>query len=344
MAGHPGGSGFIDALGGLRGVAAMSVLFSHLALHGYIPTFPAYGAGAVGVMLFFALSGFLMTNLYLPRRANPAAVAGFFRARFARVYPLYAVTIIVSGALTAAGIALLYPFTPEQVAGHLGFVQGERVFWTISVEFQFYALFALFWFSTRFLAQASDRTVALLLAGIYFALWVTGAPGERMSIVRNGQVFIAGMLIALVVRHAPNGGGWARLALPVGIGLLPIMSGASVLLWGTDPEPGYRSVPLHVGIALLIWSAVTAKGSAIAAFLGSKPLLALGEWSFGIYLLHSPVIWMGNRFAALLGLDRFWFIVPVVLAVLIIARRSYLSLEVPARKALGKRKSSPVAA
>lgn len=330
--------GQIKPLGGLRGVAAMSVVAAHLALHGYIPPVPFFGGGAIGVLLFFALSGFLMTHLYLPMDATPSTVGAFVRHRFARVYPLYALVILLSGVMTVTGVGILYPLTSEQVVRHLLLIEGDRVFWTISVEFQFYALFAVFWIALRGFRRAPDLVVILILLALYSALWASGAPGERLSIIRNGQGFIVGMLAALGVRNV-GGAQAARLVLPASLVALLVACGLTFILWKDNPEPVFRAVWLHIIVGLCVWSAAKATGGFSVAGLSSRPMQLLGDWSYGIYLLHIPIIWMGNGFAMASGIDRIWLAPLIVTAVLVLARRSYLSFEMPMRLLINGRRA-----
>ena len=55
----------IHTLTGLRGIAALLVFISHCGAQSILPSFLGKGFGQIGVMLFFVLSGFLMTHLYI---------------------------------------------------------------------------------------------------------------------------------------------------------------------------------------------------------------------------------------------------------------------------------------
>lgn len=112
-------------------------------------------------------------------------------------------------------------------------------------------------------------------------------------------------------------------------------------LWGLDAAPTYGSEALHLMIALLIWAAVSAQGKGIVAALGSKPLLALGEWSFGIYLMHIPVIWFWLYAAQEAGLSSSLAVAPSVALTLLLARYSFMYIEVPARLALTRQSRPP---
>ena len=243
-------------------------------------------------------------------------------------------TVASAAVLHQAGVPFVYDIGAADVLTHLALIEGKSVFWTIVVEFKFYALFAVFWIVT---AALSDRVRVLMLIAPYAAIWFWLPVSGKESVWQCLPIFITGMIAALAVRLA-DGRRVADLVLPVLIGAFVWMGLATLLLWGDDSPP-YRSVPLHLCVGLLVWSAATASAS---VGLGAKAMQRLGDWSFGIYLLHLPVMLFGGWCADLLGTNRAWAIVPVVGAVLWISRLSYEFVEVPARRALTRsRKAVP---
>jgi peptidoglycan/LPS O-acetylase OafA/YrhL len=83
------------SLDGLRGLAAFTVLMTHFSNFTNIwGGVLGYGAGQLGVMLFFCLSGFLMARLYMDRPFTFGAVCDFFRRRLARVVTLYLALVV----------------------------------------------------------------------------------------------------------------------------------------------------------------------------------------------------------------------------------------------------------
>ncbi len=91
----------LPALTGLRFVAAAMVVGYHV--HAMVPSLQAVsalnflGAGYTGVSLFFVLSGFVLAYNYLtPDVAGVRSIRDFFVARFARVYAVYAVALIIA--------------------------------------------------------------------------------------------------------------------------------------------------------------------------------------------------------------------------------------------------------
>src|SRR6185437_4515847 len=115
----------IDGLDSMRGIAALLVVFHHVWLLGamrpgvwewrllhYSPL-RMIVEGRPPVILFFVLSGFVLAHALLHR---PTAYKDFAIRRFARIYPPFAVAILVS----AAGYALLDPGTPRPFSAWFG--------------------------------------------------------------------------------------------------------------------------------------------------------------------------------------------------------------------------------
>ena len=81
----------------LRGLAALIVFITHFSdITNWLGGVLGGGAGAYGVMLFFLLSGFLMSYLYFERDFKKSDIKYYFFARAARVLPLYLVVVLSS--------------------------------------------------------------------------------------------------------------------------------------------------------------------------------------------------------------------------------------------------------
>jgi peptidoglycan/LPS O-acetylase OafA/YrhL len=174
--------GYVDALTGVRALAALWVLAHHInavvgprlveigvAGHG-IDVTPFLTCGWVGVDIFFVLSGFLLTRQLLDAyesQERAGANRRFLLHRVLRVYPAYLVqlAVLLAVAWIAAGtvpawvrhlplhLAMLQSATPEAESAI------NDVYWTLTAEFWFYALLP---FAVAALHAASRRGDAAL--------------------------------------------------------------------------------------------------------------------------------------------------------------------------------------
>lgn len=266
-----GDQDLIKPLHGLRGIAAMMVVLHHLAPFEY--------RGVIGVTLFFVLSGFLMGRLYLVKAFSACNLWRYGTARFARVYPLFALVIL---AAAASGLWLDAPvFGLEwwQVDQHLLLMGGNPTVWTIAVEFQFYALFALVW-----LAQ-SRGLVSWPVLLIAYAVLAIGPfisyefPRDRLNPALYMHIFAVGLLVSAVSQR-PSQRIQTLAAFVLPVALLVFIG------WGLTQAKAYQSPFVVLSAAALVYCSVVAVSSPVARALSVRPMVWLGEISFGVYLLH----------------------------------------------------------
>jgi peptidoglycan/LPS O-acetylase OafA/YrhL len=325
---------FIPALNGLRAIAALAVFAHHASQNGLLPTvFQQARAGQLGVMLFFCLSGLLMAELYIRQDATWASVRNFVCARFARIFPLFAVVVV--------GSALIYhfdtrfPFQLDAVAAtkHLLLFGDGLTMWSISVEFQFYAAFVGLWLLYAALPKRHRNIgLALVCIGLVLALWMAGYPGERIAITHYGQFFLVGVLAAIILWHAPATAGTGRAASFVLPLLLAFDVLAAVILRPSDYDC-YRSLPLLILAGTIVLAGAGGKGFFAERVLGSQLMVYLGDVSFGVYLLHRPVLYFWQN---LIGIDlhsKAMFLIAMA-TLLATSHLAYRWIEQPMRHAL----------
>lgn len=278
----------IGSLHGLRGLAALTVVLGHARsiVSSSIPD----AAGAIGVMLFFALSGFLMVHLYIDRRPTTAEVWIYARARFARIYPLFASVCVLSATMyyfVSPGFP--YKMDIEKLGLHLVGLGSAETIWTVSTELQFYAAFVLVWLLYARIGGDRRTRLALVLCGITAALWMVGFPGDRIALSGYFQVFTAGMLAALFL-HAGRNAAVERLAASAIPILLAVYVVAVFVVPGTiGGRTAYQQMGLVAVMGGLVWAGARAPTSFPGRALSIPPMIWLGEVSFGLYLLHRPV-------------------------------------------------------
>ncbi len=185
---HPGRLRSVDVL---RALAALAVVFHHVPFSAAdvaepfrtllsLPT----RLGQLGVPLFLVLSGFCI-HLGVARgltRGNGARAdwAGFWRRRFWRLYPPYVAAIAFSLCVYAAAGAGAYPSferiasLPADLVAHLLMVHnlfanycfglGNGPFWTLGLEEQLYALYAVYLVARRRLPPGGIVVLALFVS------------------------------------------------------------------------------------------------------------------------------------------------------------------------------------
>lgn len=304
----------IDALTGLRIIAATAVFCSHVGAPTFAPgrLQTLMAAGYNGVTLFFVLSGFVLAWNYTDRLARPTgrALWSFAVARLARIYPLYlfalvfaAAPILVSVIPSDFGLHVLALQTwhPSMLVANSYNGPG----WSIGVEFFLYACFPLVVLAFR---PVMDRRAALLAIGAVAVVvagglaWWFVATGRaatipmtdggsahrwlyRSPLTRLGD-FVLGITAAWLIR---TGGPSPRLgaaAQILGTGSIVVLMSDPRLLWSTWSWDVAYMVPVF----LLLWGLAAAPRTWFARVLGSRPMVAAGEASFAFYLLHVPLL------------------------------------------------------
>ncbi len=161
-------------------MAALIVLISHSANAGLLPGILGAGFGQVGVVLFFALSGFLMMHFAVARPPNRKNLRRYVMARAGRVLPLYYLALLVATALYAiAGIPMYDIAAPGALFQDWLLIRGSSVLWSVPVEIHFYLLFPLLWW-----AHFEDRfpQVALRMLGAVTAfIWSWPLEGPKVQ-------------------------------------------------------------------------------------------------------------------------------------------------------------------
>lgn len=324
----------------------------------FVPT--AVTKGYLGVEVFFVLSGFILSHVYLEQAGSKRfSYGGFLWARIARVYPLHLVTLFamvgLGVAATLAGVAVDASLTDwRALPAHLSMTHAwglaplaafNHPSWSISAEWFAYLSFPAFAFVAWRLRQRPWLAVgltALGALGVYAAFeGLAGFPLTeatfRWGALRIVPCFALGCALYLVYRRAPVRRA-GLLATACGVGLL---ASASLALW--DPVTVLFAGGLILGLGSL--------ANERAGLFASTPGVYLGEVSYSIYMVCAPVLLvMTNLAARLLGADekRFHVFVwlGIVAAIPVAAMATYHLVERPARKALrglAARKAGPKA-
>lgn len=335
----------LDALDGLRGLAVMIVIASHMWLLGFAPTriVELGGIGKSGVYLFFVLSAFLLTRPLLER--NPAGFAdtrlwlAYALRRILRIWPLFLVILALSWGLTRAGVEF-WPYQLDTAAllRHLALREGESVLWSIPVEFSFYlwlplVALTLAWMGHRRWPLPAQSLAVAVAVALAMLAW---PPGETLrNDVRLGPylvLFLCGSFAAAIDRRMSATGtrawGWAGLVALAAF-VLSIPQAWSALT-GTDVD---RRLSHHWFLYFgVIWStlllAVRWGPAWLKAPFASAPMRLVGIVSFSAYLWHMPVLYALRALGALKWAGVAWLALALML---VLAMASYLLFERPWR-------------
>ncbi|WP_147252381.1 acyltransferase [Blastococcus sp. TF02A-30] len=312
----------IRPLTGLRIVAALLVVVFHIRgnLRAAFPDvaeafWPILDSGLLGVDLFFALSGFVLTINYVDAagvRLARSRTARFLWARIARIWPAYAVTLLIAG-IWHAGLPVVGwedPVPPEDLSA-MSFLRQfflvvlwdepgyDRLTWngpawSVSAEALAYLAFpvlALLLFRLDRAVRA--RTLIWLGLAVLVPLMILGSIslyGPYLWLIRLAGGFVAGSLAALVVRKV-----WAHIdehphrSWPTVLTWVSVVGvvGTLYLTYGID-RPAARILAVLFFPLLLIGLSLSRSG--LSRLLATEPFVFGGRISYSVYLTHMVLV------------------------------------------------------
>jgi peptidoglycan/LPS O-acetylase OafA/YrhL len=277
--------------------------------------------GGISVSFFYLLSGFILAWVYL-RQGKQVDKRRFYTARFARIYPIFFLMLVadspwyflsqvahrgIFGALSDVGAS----FTGSLLmlgAWNYHLLGINVPGWSLSVETLFYAVFP---FAGFFLWRLRRKWTWVAMFFVYFAgqglvlLAIQVAPSHNIMVEMalyfpplHVSTFLLGILLArLKVYSCQTTGGLSSNASSAYVALaIPIVAYTAVVQFtSTSFVTSLRgNVILRDGIlapifCVAIWAVST--GNALPSrLLSAKWLVVLGESSYGLYLIHIPVL------------------------------------------------------
>ena len=292
-------AGELTGLTGLRGLAALTVYVAHSRFEELIPAFRPvcdfFEWPALAVDLFFMLSGFVLVHVYQDKLGLAGGVSwrSYLAARFARIVPLYLITLAATLALFVAGSVVLKKWpahiTWDVVLTNLlllqnwpGFFHGSLNVpsWSLSVEFLCYVLIMpLAILPGRHLLRPS-RVVAVLVLLLMARASVGDTIDGWVALTRGVTCFLAGGLL-----HRFHAAQSDRLMAGVAaLGAAGFMVLRSLSAWA-----GLFSHWLLMSFPFLIVGLGASVDSRVHQFFRSKAMLWLGDISFSMYLWQGPI-------------------------------------------------------
>ena len=361
---------FLPAVEGMRACAAVGVVITHVAFqtgHSSGIDGRLFGRFDLAVAVFFGLSGFLLW------RGHAAAARGlrhipptghYLRSRVVRIMPAYLVAVVViltllPDAETSSATVWLANLTLTQIYVPLTLTAGLTQMWSLSVEVTFYLALPLLALLAR---RVAVRARVPVIAAVGAASWCWALIPIHTSAGTNMlnwppaffSWFAAGMLLA---EWTVSPLGWmhrlarrrvlmAVIAVAAFLIAASPLAGPEGLVPGTTSQFMVKTVMGAVVAAALIAPLVLDRPDTPHRFLGSRGMVTLGRWSYGLFIWHLAALTM---VFPIIGEFAFNGHMPVVLVLTVIigfaiAAVSYVLVESPCRVALRRweyRRSAP---
>lgn len=320
--------GHLPSLDGLRGLAILMVIAHNVQLleaphmeGGVKAAYFLLNIGWIGVLLFFVLSGFLITGILLDTLDRPHALRHFLTRRALRIFPLYyGALLVIFVLLPSLGLQpdLYRAQAPYQGwlwvylsnwTDPLGIGPGALGhFWSLAVEEQFYLFWPLLVFAARTPAAVARVSVMLALA----------AMASRALMVHNGvdanvvyswthcrlDALALGALAAACWR-IPACVAWLKSHVRSMLAIVALLFVFGGVLTRGFPRTSELGMAVGYGvlaltftalIALAVWHDRRASRSAPAPALAwwhrllrTAPLQGVGKYSYGMYVIHKPL-------------------------------------------------------
>ena len=338
-------------LDGVRGVAVVAVLAYHMDL-------AWTGGGFLGVEVFFALSGFLITQLIVDELSRTGRVDAwaFAKARARRLLPALVTCVVATLALfawlaPAAGLradglaSLLYVQNWHLVVAGLPYSEAFARpspllhLWSLSVEGQLYLLWPLLLVGVLATARRSTALLVTVLLAFASALLMAlrydpdGGSLAYYATDARASGFLVGAALAWVWRPPAWSAPLPRVARwgidVAGIAALVTLVVGFVAVTEFDAGLYTQGGFLRVGLlAAVLIVAATRGGGVVAALLSRPPVVAVGRRSYGLYLYHWPVFVLGRE----LPLPLWKINLLGLLVTVAVAEASYRWIETPVRR------------
>ena len=279
----------------------MAVMAEHFPQQNLIPwqVFQLGYIGVLGVLLFFVLSGYLITGILLSSRASrfDRALKRFYLRRTLRIFPIYHLTLLILYVIGLPSVTR-YIFWHALYVSNVLFVLEPQVaapiahLWTLSVEEQFYLIwpFLILVVPYKHLLRVMLGAIGI---GICWKAVVIGTVGDHLAgglpVFSCLDSLAVGALLAYVEQDE-------RLRLRRQNILSGLLATGSMImliqavLFITDGGKGFRLVTAYLGASLvfvwLVGRAAVGFTGWFGAVLDWSPLRYLGKISYGVYLYH----------------------------------------------------------
>lgn len=271
----------IPELDGIRGIAIIAVFLNH--------TQPVLSGGFLGVDLFFALSGYLITSILLGEfgKTGTISLRSFYYRRALRLLPALLVLLIVCAPWVSRRtvLAALFYFANWQSFESLGPLVHT---WSLSVEEQFYIAWPLILLLLlRLKFSKSKIAIGLTIVIVTIFIWrlcllKSGASWERAY--KGTDTHTEGLLIGCVVALVPD---YLRA---VSVRFTPLASWSLLWLFFSASWVTAAANAIALTMAALCGGIIILAAQSRPSLLQSLSLVYLGQRSYSLYLWHYPIV------------------------------------------------------
>jgi peptidoglycan/LPS O-acetylase OafA/YrhL len=331
------------SLDGLRAISIVAVLWHH---SGGPAAFEFLKRGQLGVHLFFAISGLLITTLLVREREKHGRISirDFFIRRSLRIFPLYyavlavyVLAVVLKEKGTEAGreffsnLPFFLSYTSNWFVNHEDGVRTIFYFsWSLATEEQFYMVFP--WLVALLSLRATSIVLVATLAVVYLThsnglLFVIPEGSLSRRIIWNiAPCITLGALAALMI-HTRRG--FAVVSSILGHRVSFPLALAALAVVVSIPRGGMLQEYIVFGVLVaLVVSAMIREDHMLADVLRAKWIIRIGVISYGMYLMHMLSFNVADLFWQSTGLPK-WagrMTLGVVITV-VVAEISYRTFE-----------------
>lgn len=318
--------GYVRGLDGLRGVAILMVVLSHMDA-------APFEYGFAGVTVFFALSGFLITCLLIEEWDQTGGInlPAFYARRALRLLPALLVMLVAfliyshffhspktrSRDVKEALFVLFYSLNWANLLGHFRPHFLEHC-WSLAVEEQFYLLWpVLLFYLLRRTARGELLRLVLLMAvlscfeRLFLYNW-TSAPVERMT--RGLDTRADALLLGCAAGIAVSSGllprkRWLPMVMRSGsVIFLAVVVWLTRLAFSAGVYVVYASwFVMSLSSAMMVLEVTVVPRGLIRLLLNTAPLVWLGRISYGLYLWHQPILFALDEHG-LRSFGKYWYL------------------------------------
>ena len=293
----------LPSLDGLRGVSILLVLVAHSTLASNFPHGLQFlaGLGDLGVLVFFVISGYLITTLLMREKAETGEISlrNFYMRRILRIFPVAYFYIGVVALLSSLGLVQL---SQHDLAFALTYLMNYHLncapifghFWSLTVEEQFYLLWPTLVVVVGFRKSLTAAMAFLLVAqfGRIATNWLFPARTATAGLPRGWQAIVVGCILAMSWE-------WMRARKTLFASsffsiLLLLVSTLHLYFVRIHSRSHVPWAVISLLIGLWVFRCVEAPDNIIGKILNSRLLSAIGVLSYSLYvwqemfLIYSP--------------------------------------------------------